>query len=253
MNPPPRSLAVNEAATAEPHPASEGALSSGPPAADRLSNTPTERQSADSPQHPVRNTDSGQSGEEARRRDAVRVSKKGIEQRMPAAVRRELENEIRSASEVTGAWLNKLDEQFELCQKYGVTRRGLRGLVFRVRVRHGKEVKSLRDRQESLKKILDQTFGPEGKKNPHLWEKRAYLMLVGLLYERLATNEKEVSTEELVALSKMLAEQRRAEAQSRGGREPQTGSVAGGTGSELPSDFGEVVKQIYGTNFHTPA
>jgi hypothetical protein len=188
--------------------------------------------------------------EETARKQPRRASRKGIEQRMPAAVLRELEKEILSASEVTRAWLEKLDGKFGLREKYGVTWWGLRGVAFRVLERNGRQVKSLRERQESLKKILDRTFGPEGKKNPNLWEKRAYLMLVGLLYERLATNENEVSTEELTALSKMLAEQRRAEAQSRGSSEKEAQAV--GAGGELPEDFGEVVKQIYGTNFHAP-
>jgi len=195
------------------------------------------------------NTNAAARGDLQRRR----ASRKAIEQRMPAAVLRQLEKEILSASEVTRAWLEKLDGKFGLREKYGVTWWGLRGVAFRVLERNGRQVKSLRERQESLKKILDRTFGPEGKKNPNLWEKRAYLMLVGLLYERLAVNEQEISTDELTALSKALAEQRRAEAQARDGGGPQTGQPVGTHDGELPSDFGEVVKQIYGTNFHAPS
>jgi hypothetical protein len=112
-------------------------------------------------------------------------------------------------------------------------------------------VQAHRKRQESVAKILNRTFGRFAKSNPDLWERRAYLMMVGLMYQWLATNEKEVSTEELVALSKVLAEQRRAEAQSRGSDEKETETV--GPGGELPEDFGEAVKQVYGTNFQAPA
>ena len=113
-------------------------------------------------------------------------------------------------------------------------------------------VQAHRKRQGSVATILNRTFGRFAKSNPDLWERRAYLMLVGVMYQWLAANEKEVSTEELVALSKMLAEQRRAEAQSRDNAEPQTGPESVGAEGELPEDFGQAVKQIYGTNFHTP-
>ena len=99
-----------------------------------------------------------------------------------------------------------------------------------------------------MAKILDQTFGQFAESNPELWERRAYLMLVGLMYERLAVNEQEISTDELVALSKALAEQRRAEAQANDG-DQETDRVDSRPDGELPEDFAEVVKQIYGTNF----
>ena len=114
------------------------------------------------------------------------------------------------------------------------------------------KVEEYRKRQASVAKILNRTFGRFAKTNPDLWERRAYLMLVGLLYERLATNEKEVSTDELVALSKALAEQRRAEAQSRDSGGQETEPVESRPDGELPDDFGQVVKQIYGTNFQAP-
>ena len=76
--------------------------------------------------------------------------------------------------------------------------------------------------------------------------------MVSVLFERLTTKGKDISTEELAALSKMLAEQRRAEAQSSRGRNEEEAQAAKGEG-ELPEDFGEVVKQFYGTNFQAPA
>jgi hypothetical protein len=112
------------------------------------------------------------------------------------------------------------------------------------------KVREHRRRQKSVATILNRTFGRFAKSHPDLWERRAYLMLVGVMYQWLAANEKEVSTEKLVGLSKMLAEQRRAEAQSRDGAEIEPGAAKGE--GELPGDFGEVVKQIYGTNFQAP-
>jgi len=113
------------------------------------------------------------------------------------------------------------------------------------------KVRAHRERQASVAKILNRTFGRFAKSNPELWERRAYLMLVGLMYERLAVNEQEISTDELTALSKALAEQRRAEAQARDGRGVETDHAENRDG-ELPQDFADIVRQVYGTNFHAP-
>ena len=112
-------------------------------------------------------------------------------------------------------------------------------------------VQERRRRQESVAKILNRTFGQFAQSHPDLWGRRAFLMLVGVMYQWLEANEKEVSTEELVALSKMLAEQRRAEAQSARDSNEEEALAVKGEG-ELPENFGEAVKQIYGTNFQAP-
>ena len=96
-------------------------------------------------------------------------------------------------------------------------------------------------------------FGQFAESSPELWDRRAYLMLVGLVYERLATNEAELSTADLVALSKVLAENRRAEAQSRKQTVADDGSQDSASPSdELPEHFAETVRQVYGTNFQMP-
>lgn len=110
-----------------------------------------------------------------------------------------------------------------------------------------------RRRMASVGAFLTETFGRFGESNPDLWDRRAYLMIVGLVYERLVTNESELSTDELVALSKILAESRRAEAQSRKTHASDNGAAdkASPTG-ELPENFAETVRQVYGTNFQMP-
>ena len=113
-------------------------------------------------------------------------------------------------------------------------------------------VQERRRRQESVAKILNRTFGQFAQSHPDLWGRRAFLMLVGVMYQWLEANEQEVSTEELVTLSKMLAEQRRAEAQSHESAEPRTGPEAVGAEGELPENLGDAVKQVYGTNFQAP-
>jgi hypothetical protein len=116
-----------------------------------------------------------------------------------------------------------------------------------------RKVHAHRRRQESVAAILDQTFGQLPKCSPDLWERWAYLMLVGLLYERLATNEAELSTDELVALSKALAENRRAEARLRDNHRPkEAAGDATAPSHKLPSQFADIVRQVYGTNFQAP-
>lgn len=114
------------------------------------------------------------------------------------------------------------------------------------------KVRAHRCRQASVAAILDQTFGQFARCSPELWERRAYLMLVGLVYERLATNEDEISTDELVTLAKVLAENRRAEARLRDNHRPKepTESTPPPTG-ELPERFADMVRQVYGTNLQT--
>lgn len=116
------------------------------------------------------------------------------------------------------------------------------------------KVRAHRRRQASVAEILDRTFGQSAKCSPNLWERRAYLMLIGLVYERLATNEEEISTDELVSLAKILAENRRAEARLRE-HSPPTDSAepASPSTGELPERFTDIVRQVYGTNLHNPA
>ena len=104
-----------------------------------------------------------------------------------------------------------------------------------------------RRRQASVSTILDQTFGRLAVCNPELWERRAYLMLVGLVYERLALQEDEISTEELISLSKALAENRRVELNKHKLRQcdDTTQPQAPGDG-KLPKHFADTVRQIYG-------
>ena len=115
------------------------------------------------------------------------------------------------------------------------------------------KIRAHRRRQASVAAILDQTLGELAKSNPDLWERRAYLMLVGLVYERLATNEDEISTEELVTLAKVLAENRRVEARTR---ESDCTHDSQDRSSErarpLPGHFADIVQQVYGTNVQKP-
>lgn len=113
-----------------------------------------------------------------------------------------------------------------------------------------------RRRQLSVAKILDSTFGRLDECDPGLWSRQACWLLVGIIYERLATNEFEIDTPELVALAKALTEGRRQEPRS-GETGPSKGPGRRGKPDapepgELPPHFGTLVRRIYGANFDPP-
>jgi hypothetical protein len=114
-----------------------------------------------------------------------------------------------------------------------------------------RRLRNHRVRQASVASILDKTFGKLAECAPDLWAHRAYLMLVGVVYERLAINEEDVSTEELVALAKVVAENRRLEVRLREMDKPEAdnGRASPRKGA-LPDHFGDIVRRVYGTNFH---
>ena len=116
------------------------------------------------------------------------------------------------------------------------------------------KIRAYRTRQDSVASILDGTMGVLAKCDPKLWGQRAYWMLVGLVYERLAICEDEISTGELVSLAKILAENRRVEVRSRSEKSDARGDDKSSermkelpTG-ELPEGLVGSVRQIYGVD-----
>lgn len=102
-----------------------------------------------------------------------------------------------------------------------------------------------RRRQRSVAEILDGFFGTLGRCKPQLWEQRAYLLVIGIIYERLAAGEREIATEDLAALARMLSDQRKARPpRPRRGRSGAARPPA--DGGELTADFARVVRQVYG-------
>ena len=104
-----------------------------------------------------------------------------------------------------------------------------------------------RARMASIGAFLDQCFGEFKKDDPGDWDRRTYLMLVGMVYERLAAKESKISTNELVRLAKLFAESRRAEARAAGRPDPvrippSLRAPAGGA----DGSFVKVVREVYG-------
>lgn len=107
-----------------------------------------------------------------------------------------------------------------------------------------------RQRQASVGALLDAAFGAFADSSPALWERRAYHMIVGLIYERLTGGELDIPTEELVALSKMLADNRRAAASRQAAAARVLKKKPNRPRShDLPDNFGEIVQRVYGANF----
>ena len=108
----------------------------------------------------------------------------------------------------------------------------------------------LREGQACAASILCSVFGALAEQNPELWGHRAYLLLMGIVYQRLAANEESISLEELVSLAKVLAEQRRIAARAGQGEVADPPDLPASLRTQLPGEFADVVKQIYGTNFY---
>jgi hypothetical protein len=193
-----------------------------------------------------------------------------VEKLVPADILAALDEIARCREAISAKLLRDLDRRFALSAEYGVSGRRLRTFLERRRRQEAarkdltageepategwsEKLRAHRRRQASVASILDATFGHLGDCDPALWERRAYLMLVGLVYERLATNEEELATEELVSLAKVLAEHRRIDARAGVGDSRDVSSAPGKSGEgELPAHFADLVRQVYGTNFQVP-
>jgi hypothetical protein len=218
-------------------------------------------------------------------------NRRPLEKILPKVLIDELATIAGSATEITPELVRKAHLRLDLEKRFGVSRLRLKNYLQRLsqsgkttspaggadsrteakdpsapnetREPYSDRLFSHRRRQASVASILDHTFGPLGKCSPDLWDRRAYLMLVGLVYERLSIGEDELPTDELVALAKVLSESRRIDVRARdaaaGENDPaQQGAANNSTGSAgkrpqvLPDHFADVVRQVYGTNFHEP-
>ncbi len=191
-----------------------------------------------------------------------------------ALIGKDVLTEIRSAAtalaaaedraHITTAEAAQLAERYEVEERYGLTKRRLFNYLKRVA---GSSMASTetegspksessddwerrqtdhRLRQMSVATILDRTLGTATRCDPDLWERKAYLLLIGIVYERLATNEHEIPTDELVKLAKALAENRRAEARRCGASTGRDATDPPPTDQPMPSDVADMVRHLYG-------
>ncbi len=196
------------------------------------------------------------------------VRPKPVEKIIPVDVMNKLRDRVEALSEISSSTVKTLDQEFEIEARYGVTPRRLGNYLRKIASADrekanttepaapkrgtsdawSKKLGAHRKRQASVASILDATFGHLEDCKPELWDRRAYWMLVGLVYERIATNESEIPTDELVTLAKILAESRRIEVKIRetsGASTTREEDVA--TDGPIPERLADIVRQVYGT------
>lgn len=136
-------------------------------------------------------------------------------------------------------------------ERGGAAKRSKKAVKARVRKEatskpQGNKTKDLRKRQaKASMKIEELKLAREGVSKDR-WVRRTRHMLIGMIYERLTSEGMSISTREMTALSRMLADHRHPlsvhiPVKTRVLRKPKCGGKGG-----LPETFSEVVKQVYG-------
>lgn len=195
-----------------------------------------------------------------------------LEEHLPAKVLASVDSALAGRKRLRKEFIAKLDTEFCLSARPGLSGTDIAALLRR---RHkalasrregtssGAEepasegaddagvLREFRTRQVSIAAILDALFGKFAECDPTLWDRRAYHLIVGLLYERLATGADEVGTDELVKLAKALSEVRRAmsrapAADASTGDADAEESLEESESSELPPRLARAVRMVYG-------
>ena len=110
----------------------------------------------------------------------------------------------------------------------------------------------LHRRWEHARRIVQDAVGKEDEHDPRIWERGLYQLWLWLVVERLVVRRDEMDVGELSVVSKMLYDQRKLsldEAKQRDKAGDTTRGNGAATSPQLPEHFGELVRQIYGTNF----
>lgn len=197
-----------------------------------------------------------------------------LDEHLPAEVLAKIDAVLASRKRLRREMIEKLDAAFSLSTRPGLRGAGVTELLRRRhkelasrpgvasavalerRAREAADdaddrLRAYRARQVSIAAILDSMFGRFAECDPTLWDRRAYHLLVGLLYERLATGSDEVGTDELVKLAKALSEVRRAMSNapvaeaSTGGADGKD-SLEKAEPSGLPPRLARAVRMVYG-------
>lgn len=194
-----------------------------------------------------------------------------VDQVLPPSIVTELREIAASDRPITSAVAGELEGRHGLHARYGVTPRRLLNCLNRWRQKESvapsrfpedgapesapsnHRLREFRQRQASITSILESCFGDAATCKPELWERRAYLMVIGLVYERLAACEDDLPTGELATLAKVLVDARRALGERSKEAEKVVQPVeATQPPGELPEPFCEAVRRVYGTNLRSP-
>jgi len=194
------------------------------------------------------------------------TDKANLAQRLPLDLQEQLAQQVRHYDRITGILVQKFDREHDICETYHVNHNQFQRYLKRLQNRSsnqnkpktakdasiekqsGEQLQARRERQAEIADVLQKIFGNFADLKPELWSHRAFLMLMGLVYEKLSSNEHELSTDELVKLTKALGDACRVQPQSK--QDKKTTPEQGNKKTDpLPKNFAEIVRHVYGTNF----
>lgn len=193
--------------------------------------------------------------------------KANLAQRLPLDLQEKFAQQVTQYDRISRILVQKFDGDHDICETYHVNLNQFQHYLKRLQKRlskqkkpkttkdesaekqSGEQLQARRERQAGIATLLQQVFGNLADLDPQLWSHRAFLMLMGLAYEKLSTNENELSTDELVKLTKALGDACRVQPQTKTKKIPAEPSRK--DSQPLPKNFAEIVRQVYGTNFNT--
>ena len=113
-------------------------------------------------------------------------------------------------------------------------------------------VREYRHRMACVGKFIRELFNGNPNPDPEMLARDAYLVVVGRLVEALSSGKETLSTADLTALSKALAEQRRldlvgTELDRKHPPKSQNEGAPSDGSTRFNSTVGTMVKQVYGT------
>lgn len=187
--------------------------------------------------------------------------RRSIHRILPGSVIDELRRKVAVVGgSISAEFASALDHELQIHERFGVGRKRLRTFLQSLQTKarttgkavdsvspEGAAVQDHRARQASAAAVIKKTFGPLAKSRPELWNKHAYLLLVGIIYERLSMDQAGIPTKELVSLAKILLDGRRNVACSEGQPDGDDGETVSAGKGPLPDRFADLVRQVYGT------
>lgn len=112
------------------------------------------------------------------------------------------------------------------------------------------DTEELHHRWERAGAIISEVVGAEGEHEPKIWERGAYQLWLWLVVEQLVIRRDDVDLDFLSTVSKMLHDQRKLSLEElKRCHQATDQSNTKVHSTKLPEHFGDLVRQIYGTNF----
>jgi len=115
------------------------------------------------------------------------------------------------------------------------------------------QTEAFRRRMREMGEVLSAMARVLADYDPAQWGRGAYLSLLGRVFDRLNGRRTGISLAGLSVLSRIIAEQRRVEAQAARSESAKPGESSGvpALAPDLPEHLREAVRQIYGASLQT--